>query len=532
MKRRILLFAVALIAAGLAPLPVQSQEEGEQSHSTSVAGMVKLLEVEAQLIDALKDYAGELDKKLQAVRSGIASMRQESKRAQDSMEEYLSNPLNSFKLIRRMHRDWTLWQIFMDEPVGLAQVDSVQELREQMPTSTDLEEAVTALDRIQTTYGLTMADISSGILDGRQYNVSLSALDTYAMGQILFDEGKYAAAAGWLYQSLVWLEDKTNSLPAPVEVSKGEVQAVYAETLLKLERHADALTVVNIALEGDKRNDIKMLLKKSEIETLIRMGTNTIVTAPTLKSTAAPVGEYERGCRGLFPSLSTNRKLHCLYNSSNSDFLRLAPLKMELVGLDPYMVLYHDVISASEISQLQEMATPGLKRATVYKSSASRSVVVKTRTSKVAWFTDAFNELTERLNRRISDMTNFELLGSEMLQVMNYGLGGHYDKHYDFFNASSATNLTQMNGDRIATVLFYLTDVEQGGATVFPNIQRAVFPQRGSAIVWYNLLDDGETNPQTLHAACPVLVGSKWVCNKWIRERAQLFRRPCLKRGK
>ncbi|XP_022215447.2 prolyl 4-hydroxylase subunit alpha-2 [Drosophila obscura] len=532
MKRRILLFAVSLIAAGLAGLTVHAQVEGEQSHSTSVAGMVKLLEVEAQLIDALKDYAAELDKKLQAVRSGIASMRRESKGAQDSMEEYLSNPLNSFRLIRRMHRDWTLWQMFMDDPVGLPQVDRVQELRDQMPTSTDLEEAVTAVDRIQSTYGLEVADISHGILDGRQYNVSLNALDTYAMGQILFDEGKYATAAGWLYQTLVWLEDNNNSLPGPEALSKGEVQAVYAETLLKLERHADALKVVNIALGGDKRNDIKMLLKKSEIETLIRMGPDSVLTAPTLKSPAPPVGAYERGCRGLFPSPSTDARLHCVYNSSNSDFLRLAPLKMELVGLDPYMVLYHDVISASEISQLQEMAVPGLKRATVYRTNAARSVVVKTRTSKVTWFLDTFNELTIRLNRRIADMTNFQLVGSEMLQVMNYGLGGHYDKHYDFFNASTATNMTHMNGDRIATVLFYLTNVEQGGATVFPNIQRAVFPQRGSAIIWYNLKDDGETDPQTLHAACPVLVGSKWVCNKWIRERAQLFRRPCLKRGK
>ncbi|XP_002020441.2 prolyl 4-hydroxylase subunit alpha-2 [Drosophila persimilis] len=526
MKWRILLFT---LIAHWGWVQVQCQVEGEQSHSTSVAGMVKLLKVEAQLIDALKDYAGELEKKLQAVRSGIVSMRQESKKAQDSMEEYLSNPLNSFSLIRRMHRDWTLWQMFLEDPVGPAQLDRIQELREQMPSSTDLEEAVTALDRIQSTYGLEVADISRGILDGRQYNVSLNALDTYAMGQTLFDQAKYVAAAGWLYQALAWLE--SNRLPVPVEVSKGEVQAVYAETLLKLDRHADALKVVNIALGGDKRHDIKLLLKKSEIETLIRTGPNSIGIAPTLKSTAQPLGEYERGCRGLFPSPSKDGRLHCVYNSTNSAFLRLAPLKMELVGLDPYMVLYHDVISALEISQLQDMATPGLKRATVYKASGRRSEVVKTRTSKVAWFPDTFNELTERLNRRIADMTNFDLLGSEMLQAMNYGLGGHYDKHYDFFNASTAANLTQMNGDRIATVLFYLTDVEQGGATVFPNIRKAVFPQRGSAIIWYNLKDDGDPNPQTLHAACPVLVGSKWVCNKWIRERAQLFKRPCLKRG-
>jgi len=148
------------------------------------------------------------------------------------------------------------------------------------------------------------------------------------------------------------------------------------------------------------------------------------------------VGPYEKGCRGQFPIKS---QLHCLYNNTNSPFLRLAPLKMELVGLDPYMVIYHDVISPSEILELQSQAAPVLKRATVFQHATGRNAVVKTRTSKVTWLPDILSPLTYRLNKRISDMTGFDLYGSEMLQMMNYGLGGHYDKHYDFFNSSEVS---------------------------------------------------------------------------------------------
>nr|XP_044251579.1 prolyl 4-hydroxylase subunit alpha-2 [Drosophila takahashii] len=498
------------------------QAKGEESHCTSVAGMVKLLDVEKHLIDNLEDYAVELEKKLETVRRSITSLRLENDRARGSTEEYLSNPLNSFSLIRRMNRDWMIWQLYMDDPIGLSQVERIQELREHMPTNTDVEEAVTALDRIQNTYGLKISEIAHGLLNGKQYNVSFTALDTYAMGQILFDQENYLAAAGWLYQSVVLME--VYKLAAPLELSKTEVQMVYAETLLKLNQNADALKVVNIAL-ADKPNDIKLLLRRSEIETLIRTGTNQ---APLLK-TQGSGNTYQMGCRGQFPA-STDARLHCRYNTTTSPFLTLAPFKMELVGLDPYMVLYHDVLSEKEIRELQGMATPGLKRATVFQASSGRNEVVKTRTSKVAWFPDSFSPLTKRLTARITDMTGFNLVGSEMLQLMNYGLGGHYDKHYDYFNQINS-NLTAMSGDRIATVLFYLTDVEQGGATVFPNIQKAIFPQRGSVIMWYNLKDDGQPDTQTLHAACPVIVGSKWVCNKWIREREQLFSRPCLKKS-
>ncbi|XP_070137453.1 prolyl 4-hydroxylase subunit alpha-2 isoform X2 [Drosophila bipectinata] len=498
----------------------------EASHCTSVAGMVKLLELEDQLIQNLEDYADELEKKLDTVRRSIDSLRLENQKARSTTVDYLSNPLNSFSLIRRMNRDWLIWQLYMEDQVGLTQADKIQSLREEMPTSTDVEEAVSALDRIQVTYGLKVEDIAKGLLNGNQYPVSLTALDSYAMAQILFDQGRLYGASRWIYQTLTWMENF--KLAEPFLLAKDEVRTFYAETLLKLNQKADALKVVNIALT-DKPHDIKLLVKKMEIEALIRTGTSNQQPQPTnpLSNPNSHPTLYEMGCRGMYPP-STDSKLLCRYNSTTTPFLTLAPLKMEVVGLNPYMVIYHDVLSTAEIEEMKEMATPSLKRATVFKASEGKNTVVKTRTSKVAWFPDSYNSLTLRLNARINDMTGFDLSGSEMLQLMNYGLGGHYDRHYDFFNTTQ--NSSALTGDRIATVLFYMSDVEQGGATVFPTIHKTVYPQRGSAIMWYNLKDDGEPDELTLHAACPVLVGSKWVCNKWIRERAQFRSRPCLKK--
>ena len=58
--------------------------------------------------------------------------------------------------------------------------------------------------------------------------------------------------------------------------------------------------------------------------------------------------------------------------------------------------------------------------------------------------------------------------------------------------------------------LMQMSDVPQGGATVFPHLNVALRPKKGSAAFWYNLHASGEGDFLTRHAACPVLAGSKW----------------------
>nr|XP_015205045.1 PREDICTED: prolyl 4-hydroxylase subunit alpha-2-like isoform X3 [Lepisosteus oculatus] len=120
----------------------------------------------------------------------------------------------------------------------------------------------------------------------------------------------------------------------------------------------------------------------------------------------------------------------------------------------------------------------------------------------------------------------FILLFFVLKQVANYGVGGQYEPHYDFSRRPFDSNLKK-DGNRLATYLNYMSDVEAGGATVFPDFGAAIWPRKGTAVFWYNLFRSGEGDYRTRHAACPVLVGSKWVSNKWIHERGQEFRRPC-----
>jgi hypothetical protein len=54
---------------------------------------------------------------------------------------------------------------------------------------------------------------------------------------------------------------------------------------------------------------------------------------------------------------------------------------------------------------------------------------------------------------------------AEPIQVLRYEIGQKYDAHFDYFR--DTVNL-RFGGQRVATVLMYLTDVKRGGETVFP----------------------------------------------------------------
>lgn len=136
-------------------------------------------------------------------------------------------------------------------------------------------------------------------------------------------------------------------------------------------------------------------------------------------------------------------------------------------------------------------------------------------------------------------MTGLTMETAENLQVQNYGIGGFYSAHHDF---AEEYNIRE----RIATMMFYvsfrflhlqfilqlsifqMSDVEKGGATIFPYLKVRIAPEKGSAAFWYNLRTSGQKDFLTLHSGCPVLLGSKWVANKWISNFGQEFIRKCL----
>lgn len=84
----------------------------------------------------------------------------------------------------------------------------------------------------------------------------------------------------------------------------------------------------------------------------------------------------------------------------------------------------------------------------------------------------------------ISRLMNAPVENGEGLQVLRYGPGGHSAPHFDFLVPSNTANEASLarSGQRMSTLIVYLNDVPQGGATAFPAIGLSVTPRRGNAV--------------------------------------------------
>lgn len=134
---------------------------------------------------------------------------------------------------------------------------------------------------------------------------------------------------------------------------------------------------------------------------------------------------------------------------------------------------------------------------------------------------DQADPVVKAIERRLSDLIGIDLAWGETVQGQRYHPGQQFREHCDWFDTTREywQDELQRGGQRSWTAMVYLNEVEEGGVTEFPRLSASIAPQPGALLLWNNNLPDGTPNPDTLHAALPVVRGVKYVITKWFRAR-------------
>jgi prolyl 4-hydroxylase len=188
---------------------------------------------------------------------------------------------------------------------------------------------------------------------------------------------------------------------------------------------------------------------------------------------------------------------------------------------EPDIVVLEDFLSADECDAMVALGKTRLKSATVVDPASGEHVLNHARRSESAMFQRGETPLVQEIERRIAELAKWPVENAEGLQVLHYRPGGEYRPHHDYFPPDQPGSVAQMRtgGQRIATLIMYLNDVDDGGATTFPDLGLELPPRKGSAL-WFSYCSAaGELDAKTLHGGAPVVAGEKWIATKWLRER-------------
>lgn len=184
-------------------------------------------------------------------------------------------------------------------------------------------------------------------------------------------------------------------------------------------------------------------------------------------------------------------------------------------------------LSREECEQIIELAKPKLTPSTSWDIKTASARITDYRTSDQMYFQLGENDLIRSIEERISQLTGMPVINGEGLQVLRYGVGGHYKQHCDWFDPNYEGNkpVLEHGGQRIMTMIMYLNDGFKSGQTFFPrgcdppDVGLEITPEQGRALLWWNVKPDGTPDRDTIHEGNDVEEGSKWICTKWIRER-------------
>jgi hypothetical protein len=102
---------------------------------------------------------------------------------------------------------------------------------------------------------------------------------------------------------------------------------------------------------------------------------------------------------------------------------------------------------------------------------------------------------------------------SEPLQILHYGIGGHYIPHVDaetLFKDDSGLDLWEKSLDRDLSVVYFLNDDFAGGELFFPGLDLSIRPEAGTLVCF-------PSDHNYVHGVQPVTAGHRYTLVTWMR---------------
>lgn len=363
------------------------------SYFTSVKRLQKLIKIDSVSFEEIKQLSANIPNKI--LQQKLSEWGDDIERAQKDHMEYLKNPLNEFKLIKRNTVDLSyIEKFFPDFKLNFRYGPS-------LPTLSDLVGAVKGLTRLQKFYQIKTKDFVDGVFGKFTTNSKLTVDDMVTIADSLSGDangnGRLENLLALEYLELAKSKQSMNDTEL-CEMFVDVSNDVINMHLTEMEEQFERLT--------ENQRDTYTEMCEEYLVKVREFTKNVNPLSEELNDAENKVGIYsaekeailmQKTCRGEIKKNATEQsKLHCYYRST-SRFTSISPFKVEIVNVDPEILVFIDVLSENENSKILQLFADSTKTVDVRVKTSN-----ETSSDWTASVTDSFNDESHEVFNRLS----------------------------------------------------------------------------------------------------------------------------------
>lgn len=180
-------------------------------------------------------------------------------------------------------------------------------------------------------------------------------------------------------------------------------------------------------------------------------------------------------------------------------------INIVMVRYNPDIYIFDDVLSNEECNIIIEK----------YIDNLSDSLISGTMIGKNA------NDFMTIIEDRIMKLVGWDIDKTEPFNLMRYKESAEIiPPHYDWFDFTNTEirKAFSSGGQRVGTIIQFLTDIVEGGRVEFPKLGLSIAPKAGRMIYISNINKEGKVDENSFYGENNVMTGHKFVLYKYLRE--------------
>ena len=322
---------------------------------------------------------------------------------QEEEPEIMHNPINAYNLIRHVAVGWGVVEGTLEDDVKKKfgnvgkRVTKVLERRKKhhIPDQPDIDGIAKGIVRLHDYYKFNTSHfVNEGVLalgEGDIFETTgdLSVWDAFKIGV----KGTNAMILGSGLQILDSALEKATIEGVTTPPFIDDLDIKVLKNIVKTAKtvHDQKLDRWGQRTDEHSTNPLpysKNLAKKKKFQKNLQKWEDNLKLGSATLKTGQERYQYMELCKGRdLRNVSVTSQLYCKYSHGNHHTFTIGPLRVEIVSLEPYIVIIHNFILDSEAEAIKERAAPNLRRSVMVGKNLTGSTNDR-RVSEQAWLNE------------------------------------------------------------------------------------------------------------------------------------------------